>query len=111
MEELIQTVLVLLAAVGLFSVGWVLLGRLLVPAAEEGGVYAVVSASGGGDRLEHDVKGLLWLRECGWARFTVVIADGGLDQAGRAAAEALVKDFPGLKLCPADRLGEYLAGK
>ena len=55
------------------------------------------------------MKGLLWLRGGELARFTIVIADGGLDGTGRAVAAALLTRAQGIVLCPAERLGEYLA--
>ena len=85
-------------------------GRLLTPVGGGGGgpVYAVVPASGDGAHLEQDVKGLLWLRGGELARFTIVIADGGLDGTGRAVAAALLARGQGIVLCPAERLGEYI---
>ena len=85
MNAIWQVLLALLAAVGLLALGWLTFGRLLTPVGGGGGgpVYAVVPASGDGAHLEQDVKGLLWLRGGELARFTIVIADGGLDGTGR----------------------------
>lgn len=90
MNAIWQVLLALLAAVGLLALGWLTFGRLLTPVGGGGGgpVYAVVPASGDGAHLEQDVKGLLWLRGGELARFTIVIADGGLDGTGRAVAAA-----------------------
>ena len=103
MNAIWQVLLALLAAVGLLALGWLTFGRLLTPVGGGGGgpVYAVVPASG-------DVKGLLWLRGGELARFTIVIADGGLDGTGRAVAAALLTRAQGIVLCPAERLGEYI---
>ena len=92
MNAIWQVLLALLAAVGLLALGWLTFGRLLTPVGGGGGgpVYAVVPASGDGAHLEQDVKGLLWLRGGELARFTIVIADGGLDGTGRAVAAALL---------------------
>lgn len=110
MNAILQAALSLLAAAGLLALGWVLFGKLVTPVGGQGGpVYAVVPASGDGEHLEQDVKGLLWLRGGDLARFTIVIADGGLSPAGRAAAAALLKSATGVVLCPAGRLGEYLS--
>ena len=113
MHEILQALLALLAAAGLLALGWVLFGRLVTPVGgrDGGPVYAVVPADGGGEHLEQDVKGLLWLRGGELARFTIVIADGGLDPAGRARAAALLARDRGIVLCPADRLGAYISGK
>ena len=102
MNPIWQVLLALLAAVGLLALGWLTFGRLLTP------VGAVVPASGDGAHLEQDVKGLLWLRGGELARFTIVIADGGLDGTGRAVAAALLARGQGIVLCPAERLGEYI---
>ena len=104
MNAIWQVLLALLAAVGLLALGW------LTPVGGGGGgpVYAVVPASGDGAHLEQDVKGLLWLRGGELARFTIVIADGGLDGTGRAVAAALLARGQGIVLCPAERLGEYI---
>ena len=89
MNAIWQVLLALLAAVGLLALGW-------------------LTASGDGAHLEQDVKGLLWLRGGELARFTIVIADGGLDGTGRAVAAALLARGQGIVLCPAERLGEYI---
>ncbi|WP_297213911.1 hypothetical protein [uncultured Flavonifractor sp.] len=111
MHAIAEVLLALLAAAGLLALGWVLMGRLVSPSAGGGAVYAVVPASGGGEHLEQDVKGLLWLRGGEPARFTIVIADNGLDPAGRAVAAALLAESTGLVICPGERLGAYLLGK
>lgn len=101
MNAIWQVLLALLAAVGLLALGWLTFGRLLTPVGGGGGgpVYAVVPASGDGAHLEQDVKGLLWLRGGELARFTIVIADGGLDGTGRAVAAALLARGQGIVLC------------
>ena len=88
-----------------------LFGWLLAPAEGAGPVYAVVPAAGEGAHLEQDVKRLLWLRGRQKKGFTIVIADGGLDSAGRAIAAALLADATGVVVCPAERLGEYIMEK
>ena len=110
MNAIWQVLLALLAAVGLLALGWLTFGRLLTPVGGGGGgpVYAVVPASGDGAHLEQDVKGLLWLRGGELARFTIVIADGGLDGTGRAVAAARLARGQGIVLSPAERLGEYI---
>ena len=108
MDGIWQVPLALLAAAGLLALGWALFGKLLAPAGADSPVYAVVPAAGDGGGLEQAVKGLLWLRDGELARFTVVIADDGLDETGRAVAAALLAGSRGVVLCPAERLGEYL---
>ena len=112
MQEILQAVFALLAAAGLLALGWLLLGRLVTPIGDTGGpVYAVVPADGGGEHLEQDVKGLLWLRGGNLARFTIVIADKGLNPAGRTVTAALLADSTGLVVFPADQLGAYILDK
>ena len=112
MHEILQALLALLTAAGLLALGWALFGRLVTPAGESGGpVYAGGPADGGGEHLEQDETGLLWLRGGGLSRFTIVIADNGLDESGRAVAAALLADSTGVVVCPGDRLGAYILGK
>lgn len=112
METVLQALGAMLAAVGLLALAWLCFGKLLLPVSGEGGgpVYAVLPAAGEGETLEHDVRALCWLRGSEAARFTIVIADGGLSEQGRAAALALMRQRGGMVLCPLERLGEYLAG-
>lgn len=110
MDAILQVILAVLAAAGLLGLGWLAFGRLLTPVGGGGPVYAVVPAAGDGSGLEQTVKGLLWLRGGELARFTIVIADNGLDPAGQAVAAALLAGARGLVLCPAGQLGEYLSG-
>ena len=110
MNAIWQVLLALLAAVGLLALGWLTFGRLLTPVGGCGGgqVYGLEASCGDVAHLEQDVKGLLWLRGGELARFTIVIADGGLDGTGRAVAAALLTRAQGIVLCPAERLGEYI---
>ena len=109
MDGIWQVVLAILASVGLLTLGWLAFTWLTAPEPGEGPVYAVVPARGDGADLERRVKVLLWQRERWGGRFTIVIADGGLDPRGRAAA-ALLARSGGVAICPAGRLGDYLAG-
>ncbi len=109
MSVILELFAILLAAVGLLALGWMLFGRLVAPVGGGCPVYAVVPARGDGAGLEHAVDGLLWLRGGELARFTIVIADGGLDAEGRAVASALLARGQGLVVCPEERLGEYIA--
>ena len=90
MTELLQFFAVLLAAFGLVSLGWLLLGLALLP----GGCAArmVVYAEGDGGGLEQAVKGVLWLRRTGLWRGEVVIEDCGLDGDGAALARTLAEE-------------------
>ena len=111
LDGILQVLLALLAAIGLLALGWVLFGWLLAPAEGAGPVYAVVPAAGEGAHLEQDVKRLLWLRGRQKKGFTIVIADGGLDPAGKAVAAALLTGATGVVVCPAGRLSEYITEK
>ncbi|MDD5938069.1 MAG: hypothetical protein PUC36_03550 [Clostridiales bacterium] len=107
MRAVLEVVLSLLAVFGLLGLGWLLFGHVLTPV---GGAHAcaLVRGSGDGEELEQAVKGLLWLRGGGLLRGPVVIADCGLSSAGQAVAAALCCREPGVFLCPAGRLAEYI---
>lgn len=100
---LIEMIIALLATGGLLALCWGLFGRLLAPVAEEG-VFAVVRAAGAGERLEHDVSSLLWLRAGGLAKPAIIILDEGLDEMGLAIAAALLKREAGICLCKVGEL-------
>ena len=103
-----ELLLTLLAAVGLLALGWVLFGKLVAPVGgKESPIYAVIPASGGGDGLEHTVRGLLWLQGGQLARCNCRIVDCGLDQRGRAAAAVLCEQG-GVILCPMEQLADLL---
>ena len=78
------TVLGLLAAFGLLTLCWLLLGRLLLPVP----LNLTVSLTGHGD----GVRALHWLRRTGLWRGDIRIVDGGLSPRGLAVARRLVED-------------------
>ena len=90
MTEILPFFAILLAAFGLVSLGWLALGALLLPGRCD--ARLTVSARGGGEDLEHTVKGLLWLRRTGLWRGELVIEDCGLDEGGAALARALAEE-------------------
>ncbi|MCI2106391.1 MAG: hypothetical protein LKK00_06665 [Intestinimonas sp.] len=99
LRDCVQIVLSLLAVFGLFSLGWLLFGRLLAPSVWTSPVFAVIPARGNGVSLEQTVKGLLWLRAGNLQRYTILIADYGLDAEGRTVADLLAADHPGVAVC------------
>ena len=111
MNGIWEVILALLASAGLLALAWVSFGRLLLPVGTWGPAYAVVPASGDGERLEQDLAGLRWLRKGGMARFTVVIADCGLSGQGRRLAERLAWRDRGVILCAIDDLPACLGGE
>ncbi len=110
MRYFVEALGILLAGAGLFILGWLLLGRLLTPVGSKGPIFAVLPAAGRGDGLEHDLRGLLWLRGSEVARLRVVIADCGLNEEGRALAQALSRREADVTFCPAEQVGEVLTG-
>lgn len=110
MIELTLEILAALAAAGgALLLGRFLFGRLLLPAGRDGApFFAVIPASGGGEGLEHTVDGLLWLRSGHLARFTIVVADNGLNREGLEAARALSRRERDLIFCPMAELEQYI---
>lgn len=72
------------------------------------GTWTVVWGSGGGEGLEQRVRSLMWLRSCGLLSCAIVVADGGLDEEGRALAVRLVGRYPALILCSRQELEHRL---
>lgn len=107
MEAILEVILSLLAAAGLLSLSWLLLGRILTPAGR-GENLSVVPGRGDGETLEQSVRGLLWLRGGGLLRGGVVIVDCGLTPTGRAVAAALCLREPGVEICSLSQLSVYI---
>ena len=92
---------------GLGGALWWLLGRLLRPV-ENGSMVAVLPARGTGEGLEQAVRLMIWLRSLGLLNCPVVIADLGLNGAGRDVALRLAARWPDVMLWPAGQLAEYM---
>lgn len=108
MRYFVETLGVLLAGAGLFIFGWLLLGRLLAPIGTKGPIVAVLPAAGDGQTLEHDLRGLLWLRQSGMACLRVVIADCGLSGEGRELAGMLSRREEDIIFCPAAEVANFI---
>lgn len=111
MRAFLEVLFALLAATGLLALVWLAFGRLLGPVGKVGRSVAVVPASGDGESLEQEVRGLLWLKSGNMAKFTVVIADCGLSDRGRTLAALLLEWEPTLVFCKAEELGKYIGGE
>lgn len=96
--------LALLAAVGIWSLGRMVLDRLL---GNVGGVppaWIVMKVTGDGEGLDVALDQLLRLRR----RWGVVLVDCGLSEQGRALAVRLTAPQPGVRLCRWDQLGAWM---
>ena len=81
MTQMVQFIAVLLAAFGMVSVGWLVLGALVLPGGCAGRI--VIDARGDGEGLEQAVKAALWLERSGLWRGAVVIEDAGRARLAR----------------------------
>lgn len=84
-----------------------LYSKMLRPHSAQG-TWAVIWGVGGGEGLEQRVRSLVWLQSCGLLRCDLVLADGGLDETGRAIAIRLAYRFPELTLCSRQELEGYM---
>lgn len=89
-----------LAAVGLFTLLWLVFGRLLIPA---DGMHILIPIQGDGNNLEHNLKGLRWLRATGLLDARIDLLDAGLTDAGRDRVERLLRSEPSLHLYQSDQ--------
>lgn len=85
-----------LAVFGMACLVWLAYGWLLLPGSCP--IQAVVLADGGGEGLEHTVKGLLWLRRTGLWHGSVTIRDAGLNPDGLILARTLARQ-DGVEFC------------
>lgn len=95
----------LVCAVGIYCLVCLFLGHLMLPGTSRG-TWVIVWGVGAGDDLEQRVRGLMSLQNWGLLRCSVVIADAGLDDRGRALAARLIGRWPTLTLCTKQEL-EY----
>lgn len=78
-----------LAVLAMGCLVWLAHGWLLLPVPCP--VQVVIPAAGGGEGLEHTVRGLLWLRRAGLLRCTLSIRDEGLNEGGALLARTLAR--------------------
>ena len=107
MGPILEVILSLLAVVGLLSLSWLLLGRILTPAGN-GETVSLVPGKGDGETLEQAVRGLLWLRGGGMLAGDILIVDCGLTSKGRAVAGVLCLWEPGVEICSLSHLSVYI---
>lgn len=107
MYLILEVTLILLSLAGMCCLACGLFCRLLLPDSPHG-TWAVVWGMGGGEELEQRVRGLMWLQSCGLLRCTVVVADAGMDEAGRALAVRLAGQYPALVLCTRQELEQRI---
>lgn len=107
MYVILEAVVVLLGLVGMCCTVCLLYSYMLRPHTTQG-TWAVVWGFGAGEGLEQRVRSLIWLQNCGLLRCNLVVADGGLDESGRALAVQLAGRYPGLTLCSRQELEHRL---
>lgn len=107
MRAFLEIALAALAVLGLLSLIWMVSGWLLTPIGGRS-VTTLIPCSGDGEELEQAVNGLVWLRDGGFLRGKVILADCGLTDFGKAVAETLVLREAGVELCAADKLPQYI---
>lgn len=107
MYVIMEVLLALLVLTCLCCIACILYGKLLRPNSAQG-TWAVVWGFGAGEGMEQRVRSLMWLRSCGLLCCNLVLADGGLDESGRALAVRLAGRYPGLTLCTRQELERRL---
>ncbi len=107
MELLLECLLTLLAGFGLALLVGVLFSRLLHPVSSRN-LCLLLAGKGSGERLEGDLRGVIWLRSLGLLRCSVIIADAGLNEEGLELARHLTRRWSEVSLCPTEELGENL---
>ena len=107
MGVLWEGLLSLLCALGLGLLGGLLFGRLLRPLPGDE-IWMLIPARGAGERLEQDMRSVMWLRGLGLLRSPVAIVDLGLTGPGRELALRLAGSQSDVVLWPGECLSELL---
>ncbi len=103
-----EGLLTLLAVLGLAVLGYILFGRLLHPIPGNT-ICILLMGSGKGERLEGELRSVIWLRSLGLLRCPVVLADTGLDDEGIELTRRLTQRWSEVYFCPIEKLGENLS--
>lgn len=103
----LEVLTAILCVLGLTGFLWWLLGRLVRPLPGQSACI-LLPGRGDGAELEHTVRGFVWLRSLGVVKVPILIADLGLEPAGREIALRLCSRWPGIILWPAEELRDYL---
>lgn len=84
----------ILAAWGLIMLLWTLAGALFLPLSrrEDTRLTVLIESKGDAPRLEHFLKGVIWLRDMGLIWWNVVILSDHLSQEARQRAERLTEE-------------------
>lgn len=107
LQAIVEILLSLLAVFGLLCLSWLLFGRLLSPASCPPRPMPWC-LPGGWSRSGADGEGTFVAPAGHLERFTLVIADAGLDSEGRRLARLLADREPGVLLCPLAALPDRL---
>ena len=103
MQILTDACLALLAAVGIWTLGRLVLDRLL-NGGKETEVWTVLPVRGDGDSLEQVVRKLKRLPHSRG----VLLVDCGLSQQGRALADFLAEQERNVWVCPWEQMGTWM---
>ena len=99
----------MLAAVGLATILWMIVGLFLRSRRQLfSRVTAVVSARGDGADLEYTVRTLSQLRYERGAFGTILILDGGLTPEGRELAALLEREEDFVAVCRREEMQDYI---
>lgn len=107
MGELWDALLAAVSVIGLAFVAWWLFGLALKPL-PDWETKIILPGRGEGERLEQQLRSLIWLRGLGLIRCPIVIADIDLSPAGRELALRLAVRWPGVILWPVSDLSDYI---
>ena len=106
---LLETLIALLAAVGLASLALLFFARRVFPLNEtQEDILALVPAKSGGSSLDQTVRCLLLLRRWGLLRGQVAVVDCGLDEEGHALARLLCANTDEVLLCDRQELSQLM---
>lgn len=100
----------ILAAWGLIMLLWTLAGAMFLPLSRSADMRLTLLLQGKGDahRLEHCLKGVLWLRDMGLIWWDVVILEDQLSEEARQQAEKLAENEQHVAILSMDTLRDWM---
>lgn len=108
MQTFLEIFIALFAALGFFSLMWLLLGKIVAPDAQNAPVISVVLGFDSGAGLEHTVNSMKWMRDTGSFGYSIVIADVTLNEEGQQIALHLTEKENGVSYLPITELTAWM---
>ena len=111
MEGIWEAIIALLAAAGLFSLGWFIIGKKVLadPFGQDTTAFTVLLVTGSAEGLYETLKRFRWMGGSAGVSPQVLLVDMGLTQEGVRIVERMSQKAPNLLFLHLDEVSPYLS--